>query len=111
MAVVINRLQSNFNITADFDILSAAGYTDVVDVFGAKNHSVQITTTLNAGTIAVNWYGSIDGTNFIALESANVDMSGNTSAILKFQNVKLRYIKCRFVSGTGKVKFNYLGGI
>ena len=94
------------------EILSEAGNTASFDIKGANYGSMQITTSENTGTIVIRIEASNDGTNWADITGTNTaytEMAGNKTNIISMES-RAKYIRGVFVSGTGKIKFVYVGG-
>jgi len=91
-------------------LLSDVGVTDPIEIKGASFGSVQTTSSENDGTITFQLEVSNDGTNWIPLLNGDgAELEGNVTTLISIVS-RTKYLRCRFVSGEGILKFNYIGG-
>ena len=91
--------------------LNVAGTTDAWGIEGAAKGSLQAIVTDYVAPIAVTAEVSNDGINWVAYDPDNNTLSftDNGNGMI-FINNKVQYIRGKY-TGTGKVKFIYIGGI
>lgn len=90
-------------ITA-LSMTALAADTDVsLDIQGVDQLSVQVTATAATGSNVIACYASNDGTNWVALTSMTVTITGATSALFRLGAPDYRFLQVRFTFGSGSV--------
>lgn len=81
-----------------------AADTDVtIDVQDVDYASVQVTASAASGSNIIACYASNDGTNWVALTSMTVTVTGATTSLFRLGAPDYRYLQVRFTAGSGSV--------
>lgn len=97
--IIANPTPKIFNA---LPMAALAADTDVtIDIQDVDYLSVQVTATAASGSNIVACYASNDGTNWVALTSMTVTITGATSVLFRLGAPDYRYLQVRFTAGSG----------
>ena len=93
---------SGFEMTT-LGTLSSAGVTAADETSGA-NLTFQLVVSGVSGSVVMRFEGSIDGVSYGDLnDGADITITANGTTLYGLSSFPVRFVRCRFVSGTGTV--------
>lgn len=121
MATTVSSLYSDYTFTS---VDTSGNTTDYLTVQNWRNHTMQIVVTDASTNITVGCEGSLDGTNWFALDPSANDPTvtgtrtvANGTYYFAFTALKLNYIRANYSAETwggvgehGKMAVKYSGG-